>query len=127
MISPELCPGFLFSPEPFRSFFQDYGTLCRESFSFAIPTESRNIQVMSVEQMGNTLLYLSCEDRRQFARWFYVHENEILDPQTDEEISPDLKTQILRRREEALAQPELLEPWGGTTERLRADLKKMRK
>ena len=82
---------------------------------------------MSVEQMGNTLLYLSCEDRRQFARWFYVHENEILDPQTDEEISPDLKTQILRRREEALAQPELLESWGGTTERLRADLKKMRK
>jgi len=82
---------------------------------------------MSVEQMGNTLLCLSREERRQFARWFYAHESEILDPQPDEEISPDLKTEILRRREEALAHPELLEPWGDTTEKLRAQLNEIRR
>ena len=82
---------------------------------------------MSVEQMGNTLLCLSREERRQFARWFYAHENEILDPQPDEEISLELQTEIMSRREEALAHPELLEPWGDTTERLRAQLNEIRR
>lgn len=82
---------------------------------------------MSVEQIENTLLHLSREERRRFARWFYEHESEILEPQGDEEIAPELKTEILRRREEALAHPELLEPWGDTTETLRAQLNEIRR
>jgi len=39
-----------------------------------------------------------------------------------EAISPEVMAEILRRREMALEHPELLEPWGDTTERLRAQL-----
>jgi len=82
---------------------------------------------MSVEQIEATLLRLSREERRQFADWFYQHEEEILDPREDDEISPEARAEILRRREEALAHPELLEPWEGTTERLRAQLNEIRR
>jgi len=34
---------------------------------------------MSIEQLESTLMELSREDRRQFARWFYDHEHEIVD------------------------------------------------
>jgi hypothetical protein len=82
---------------------------------------------MSVEQIEATLLKLPREARRQFADWFYKHENEILDPRDDDEISPEVMAEILRRREEALAHPELLEPWEGTTESLRAQRNEIRR
>ena len=82
---------------------------------------------MSVEQIENTLLQLSREERRQFALWFYENENQILDPQEDEAISPELETEIMRRRSEALAHPELLEPWGDTTQKLREQLNEIRR
>lgn len=66
---------------------------------------------MSVEQIEATLLKLPREERRQFADWFYRHENEILDPRDDDDVSPEVKAEILRRRDEALAHPELLEPF----------------
>jgi hypothetical protein len=47
-----------------------------------------------------------------------------------ERIEPPLSevmAVILRRRDEALAHPELLEPWGDTTERLRGQLKEIRR
>jgi hypothetical protein len=62
---------------------------------------------MSVEQIEKTLLQLPREERRRFADWFYAHEDELAGP---EEIHPDVKTEILRRRDEALAHPELMEP-----------------
>lgn len=82
---------------------------------------------MSVEQIEATLLKLPRKERRQFADWFYRHENEILDPRDDDEVSPEVMAEILRRRDEALAHPELLEPWGDTTERLRAQLNEIRR
>ena len=82
---------------------------------------------MSVEQIEATLLQLSREERRQFADWFYQHENEILDPRDDDEISPDAKAEILRRKEAFLANPSMAEPWEGTTERLRAQLCEIRR
>jgi hypothetical protein len=44
-----------------------------------------------------------------------------------EVVLPEVMAEILRRREEALAHPELLEPWGDTTERLRAQLSEIRR
>ena len=82
---------------------------------------------MSVEQIEHSLLQLSCEERRRFAEWFYRHETEILDPRKDDEIHPDIKAEILRRRDEADAHPEMLEPWEGTTERVRARLHELRR
>jgi len=66
---------------------------------------------MSVEQIEKTLLQLPREERRQFADWFYAHENEILNPQDEDYIHPAVKSEILRRRDETIAHPELLEPW----------------
>jgi hypothetical protein len=82
---------------------------------------------MSVEQIEATLLKLSRLERRQFAVWFYLHEDEILDPREDDDVSPEVKAEILGRREAALAHPELLEPWGDTSERLRAQLNEIRR
>ena len=82
---------------------------------------------MSVDQLEATLLKLPREERRKFADWFYQHENEILDPRDDDEVSPEVMAEIMRRREEALAHPELLEPWGDTTKRLREQLNEIRR
>jgi hypothetical protein len=61
---------------------------------------------MSVEQIGATLLKLPREERRQFARWFYRHENEILDPREDDEVSPEVKAELGHRRREYDEHPE---------------------
>ena len=85
---------------------------------------------MSVEQIESTLLQLPPAERRRFADWFYQHEKEILDPQEPTDWAADLsaeqKAEILRRRDECEAHPELLEPWEGTTERLHARLNEIR-
>jgi len=76
---------------------------------------------MSVEQIEASLLKLPPAERAAFANWFYEHEDELLGSD-DNEIHPEVQAEILRRRAEALAHPELLEPWEGTTERLREQL-----
>ena len=81
---------------------------------------------MSVEQIEKTLLQLPRVERRQFADWFFRHANEIIEPEDEENISPDIKGAILRRRDEVDAHPEMLEPWEGTTERVRARLHEIR-
>ncbi len=76
---------------------------------------------MSVEQIGKTLLPLPREERRQFADWFYQHENQIVEPH-DGEIHPEVRAESERRFKEIEAHPELLEPWAATTARIRAHL-----
>ncbi len=65
---------------------------------------------MSAEQVEQTLLQLPSEERRRFADWFYEHEDEFVGVD-DDQIHPEVKAEILRRREEALAHPERLEAW----------------
>jgi hypothetical protein len=81
---------------------------------------------MSLEQIEQSVLKLSDAERRQFAQWFHENENELagLD---DHYIDPEVKAEILRRRDEVDAHPELLEPWAGTTERVRAKLHELRR
>lgn len=44
-----------------------------------------------------------------------------------QDLSEDQKGEVLRSRDLALAHPELLEPWDGTVERLRARLHEFRR
>jgi len=81
---------------------------------------------MSVEQIEATLLKLPPAERAAFADWFYEHEDELLGNDAGE-IHPEVQAEILRRRAEALAHPELLEPWEGTTDRLRERLNEIRR
>jgi hypothetical protein len=82
---------------------------------------------MSLDQLEQKVLSLPREERRKFARWFYEHENEIVEPHNDDEISPAVRAEILRRRDEALAHPERMEPWDGTVERVKARLDEIRR
>ena len=81
---------------------------------------------MSVEQIEASLLKLPPAERAAFANWFYEHEDELLGNDNGE-IHPEVQAEILRRRAEARAHPELLEPWEGTTERLREQLNEIRR
>lgn len=81
---------------------------------------------MSVEQIEQSVLQLQSEERRRFVQWFYEHADQLVGPD-DELIHPDIKAEILRRRDEADARPGLLEPWAGTTERVRARLHDLRR
>ena len=81
---------------------------------------------MSVEQIEASLLKLPPVERAAFADWFYEHEDELLGDD-DTELHPEAQAEILGRRAEAMAHPELLEPWAGTTERLREQLNEIRR
>ena len=85
---------------------------------------------MSVEQLEQSVLKLDREERRRFAEWFYQHEMEILAEKKssdwEDDLSEEQKAEILRRRELCEKHPELLEPWEGTTERLRVRLHEIR-
>lgn len=62
---------------------------------------------MNLELLEQAVLKLPRGQRRQFAAWFYKHENEIVEP---DEIDLAVRAEILRRRDEAMAHPERMEP-----------------
>jgi hypothetical protein len=82
---------------------------------------------MTVEQVEAAILALSADDRRRIALWFEEPSRELLDDEADEELTEQQKAEILRRRDLALAHPELLEPWDGTIERVRERLNELRR
>jgi hypothetical protein len=83
---------------------------------------------MSLEQVESSILALKPEERKQFARWFEEHRDELIQSNAeDEELTPEQQSEILRRREQALAHPELLEPWEGTIDRVRQRLHEVRR
>jgi recombinational DNA repair ATPase RecF len=64
---------------------------------------------MSVEQLEQSILNLAPEDRRRFFDWLCDHEVEFIG--SDDHLDPDVRADILRRREDALSHPEKLEDW----------------
>ncbi len=76
--------------------------------------------------METAILGLSREDRQRLAVWFEENLRELLGEEADE-LSDEQKAEVLRRRDLALANPELLEPWDGTIERVRARLNEFRR
>ena len=82
---------------------------------------------MSLEQLESSILALNPEERKQFARWFEEHRNELIPSGDGDELTPEQQAEILRCREQALAHPELLEPWAGTIDRVRQRLHDFRR
>jgi hypothetical protein len=65
---------------------------------------------MSLDQIEAKVLELPADERRQFARWFYDHEQSIFSPPTEEVIDPGIRAEILRRRDELRNNPGLAIP-----------------
>jgi hypothetical protein len=81
---------------------------------------------MSLEQLETAILGLSPKERQQLALWFEEHRREIVGDEGDE-LSEQQMAEISRRRQQALAHPELLEPWDGAIERVRERLHEFRR
>lgn len=82
---------------------------------------------MSVDQLETALRALSPEERRTFIHWLDEHRDELIDAADDFSLTEEQKAELLRRRDEALAHPELLKPWDGTVERVRGQLDEIRR
>ena len=80
---------------------------------------------MNVAELESEVLALPVPERRQFVHWFDEHRDEILPD--EEEIHPTVQAEILRRRDEVLAHPELMEPWDGTMNKARELLDEIRR
>ena len=80
---------------------------------------------MSIEQLEEQVLHLPRDARRSFARWFYEHENQIVEPREDDEVGMATKAEILRRSAELDANPGLAVPvtdeWFEQLKRRRGD------
>ena len=75
------------------------------------------MQVMSVEQIEESLLKLNSEEKRSFAEWFSQHE---ADFRGEDDIDPEVQAMILERVKEAEEHPERFE----SLEKAMADVRK---
>jgi len=96
------------------------------NFSFAQILGFDKVEPVSVEQLESAILGLTPEERQRLASGFEENRRELLSDEPDE-LNDEQKTEVLRRRNLALANPELLEPWDGTIERVRARLNDFRR
>ena len=81
---------------------------------------------MSLEQLEQAILGLTPEERQRLAVWFEENRRELVGDGS-EELTEEQEAEIIRRRDFALAHPELLEPWDGTIERVRERLHEFRR
>ncbi len=81
---------------------------------------------VSLDKLEQAILDLKPEERQRLAVWFEENRRELLGDNSDE-MSGEQEAEIIRRRELALAHPELLEPWDGTIERVRERLHEFRR
>jgi len=83
--------------------------------------------VVSLEQLESAILELSPQERQRLAVWFEENRRELLGDDDSDELTEEQQAEIVRRRDLALAHPELLEPWDGTIERVRERLHEFRR
>ena len=84
-----------------------------------------NLLAVSLEQLESAILGLTPEERQQLAVWFEENRRELLGDEPDD-LTGEQKTEVVRRRDLALAHPELLEPWDDAIERVRERLHEFR-
>jgi hypothetical protein len=65
---------------------------------------------MSVEQIESQLMELPFDERRKFARWFYDHEQKILETSDAEPVGLEIQAQVLRRWDDLKSKPGLATP-----------------
>ena len=82
---------------------------------------------MSLKQLESAILELTPEERQRLAVWFEENRRELLGDDDSDELTEEQQAEIVRRRDFALAHPELLEPWDGTIERARERLHEFRR
>ena len=80
---------------------------------------------MSLEQLESAILGLTRPERRRLAVWFEENRRELLGDDLDD-LTKEQEAEIIRRRDFAVAHPELLEPWDGMIERVRERLNEFR-
>ena len=85
-----------------------------------------NFEGVSLEQLESAILGLTPEERQRLAVWFEENRRELLGDQSDD-LTEEQMAEVVRRRDLALAHPELLEPWDGTIERVRERLHEFRR
>jgi hypothetical protein len=79
------------------------------------------LRVVSLEQLETAILGLTPEERQRLVVWFEENRIDLLGDEPDD-LTEEQQAELIRRRDLALAQPELLEPWDGTIERVRERL-----
>jgi hypothetical protein len=77
-----------------------------------------------LEQLEKAILGLKPEERQRLAVWFEENRRELVGE--SDELNEKQEAEIMRRRDFAVAHPELLEPWDGTIERVRERLHEFR-
>ena len=82
---------------------------------------------MSLEQLESAILELTPQERQRLAVWFEENRRELLGDDDSDDLTEEQQAEIIRRRDFALAHPELLEPWDGTIERVRVRLHEFRR
>ena len=82
--------------------------------------------VVSLEQLETAILGLTPEERQRLVVWFEENRIDLLGDEPDD-LTEEQQAELIRRRDLALAQPELLEPWDGTIERVRERLHEFRR
>jgi hypothetical protein len=80
-----------------------------------------------LEQLESAILELALQERQQLAVWFEENRRELLGDDDSDGLTKEQQAEISRRRDFALAHPELLEPWDGTIERVREQLNEFRR
>jgi len=81
---------------------------------------------VSLEQLERAILGLTPDERQRLAVWFEENRPDLLGDESDE-LTEEQQAELMRRRDLALAHPELLEPWDGTIERVRERLHEFRR
>ncbi len=79
------------------------------------------LNYVSLEQLESAILGLTPEERQRLAVWFEENRHELLGDESDG-LTKEQEAEVIRRRDLAVALPELLEPWDGTIERVRERL-----
>ena len=82
---------------------------------------------MSLEQLESAILELTPQERQRLAVWFQENRRELLGDDDSDDLTEEQQAEIIRRRDFALARPELLDPWDGTIERVRVRLHEFRR
>ncbi len=82
---------------------------------------------MSVKELEDRVQALPPQELEQFCRWFETYRRQVLgerfeDSDSEENLTEEQRAELLRRVEFVKAHPEALEPWKGTTDRIRERL-----
>ena len=85
-----------------------------------------SLRVVSLEQLETAILGLTPEERQRLVVWFEENRIDLLGDEPDD-LTEEQQAELIRRRDLALAWPELLEPWDGIIERVRERLHEFRR